>query len=196
MHFSHGTSRSNPKSQLPRLPRGSLVSPSPDAQHSGDQSESPTGACDVCGCHVRHMRSHASPWKPVWHLTLRTNTEWCKVTYNSPRYHESLNLYMLHYPPPAQTCSKQGATAWKPLTTWQVNPKHWGHQKRTNLTNTYTIYTNNSNQCHSNGAIRDPRTDATSPFLPFVPRRGGSEVKGHPPQPPLPDTYMVRDNCQ
>ena len=31
-------------------------------------------------------------------------------------------VHLLHSPPPARTCSKQGANALEPLTTLQVNP--------------------------------------------------------------------------
>ena len=33
--------------------------------------------------------AHVSPWQPICHLSLRTSTEWCKITYNSQRHHES-----------------------------------------------------------------------------------------------------------
>ena len=41
-------------------------------------------------------RAHVSPWQPIWHLSLRTSTEWCKITYNSQRYHEPQSLHLLH----------------------------------------------------------------------------------------------------
>ena len=46
-----------------------------------------------------------------------------KAKYNSQRTHVHQIVHLLHYPPsPAQTCSKQGVNALKPLTTLQVNP--------------------------------------------------------------------------
>ena len=116
IHFSNSTSRS--KSTIPTAEVTTRLSRLPCPQTpstSGTNQRAPPEhvvSAAVTSATCARMLPHDNQTGTCHSVQVLSDS---KVKHTSQRHHESFYLHLLHYPPPpAQTCSKQGANA---LTT-------------------------------------------------------------------------------